>query len=383
VTNALATRTSPREGEPGVPAVEREIVGIASFPSVLSTNPYQRLLYAELARHGFEVAPDAPFDLGWLRRSRGSVRILHFHWPQSYWRNERGPRPLRRLLAYPKLALFALRLAAARRLGYLVVWTVHQVYPHERVGGPVDRLGARILARAADLLLVHDRGTADTVAAELPDRAEKVAIVPHGPYTGVYPPGRNRETVRRELGLSDDTFAFLCFGDLRTYKGVAFALEAFEAADAPHAALVVTGGIEDGAQAGAVRAAAAADPRILDRLGFVPDEGVAELFSACDAALLSRTDGGTSGSLILALSLGLPVVAARRPAYEELLDGDAAGWLFEPGDRGSLAATLARAASTDPDVLASKRAAASAQAARLRWDEIGARTAALMRKALA
>ena len=122
---------------------------------------------------------------------------------------------------------------------------------------------------------------------------------------------------------------------------------------------------------------------MLDRLGFVPDERVAELFAACDAALLSRNDGGTSGSLILALSLGLPVVAARRPAYEELLDGRAAGWLFEAGDRASLAATLARAASTDPGDLAAKRAAAAAQVARLRWDEIGARTADLMRKALA
>ena len=383
MTNVVAARRAPGEPEAAVPAVERPTVGIASFPAVLSTNPYQRLLYTELSHHGIELAPDAPFDLGWLRRSRGSVRILHFHWPQAFWRNERGPRPLRYVLSYPKLALFALRLAAAKRMGYRVVWTVHQVYPHERVGGPLDRLGARVLARAADLLLVHDRGTADTVAAELPGQAGKVAIVPHGPYTGVYPTGRDRATVRRELGLGDDTFAFLCFGDLRTYKGVAFALEAFEAADAPRAALVVTGGIGDGAQAKAVHAAAASDPRILDRLGFVPDARVAELFSACDAALLSRNDGGTSGSLILALSLGLPVVAARRPAYEELLNDEAAGWLFEPGDRASLAATLGCAATTDQAGLAAKRAAAAAQVARFRWDEIGARTAGLMRKALA
>jgi hypothetical protein len=27
--------------------------------------------------------------------------------------------------------MFGLRLAAARGLGYRIVWTVHQVYPHE------------------------------------------------------------------------------------------------------------------------------------------------------------------------------------------------------------------------------------------------------------
>jgi len=378
MTNAVAVREPRPDTRAAAPTV-----GIASFPAVLTTNPYQRLLYGELARHGIAVVPDASFDAGWLRRARRSVRILHFHWPQSFWRNERGPRPLRHPLSYPKLALFAARLAAARALGYRVVWTVHQVYPHERVAGPVDRLGARILARASNVLIVHDRGTAATVALELPADAAKVVVVPHGSYAGVYPAGRDRQAVRRELGLADDTFAFLCFGDLRTYKSVAFALEAFARVDASRAALVVTGGIEDAEQAEAVRAAAAADSRVVERLGFVADERVAELFSACDAALCSRGDGGTSGSLILALSLGLPVVAARRPAYEELLDGEAAGWLFEPGDPDSLARTLERAALADRAELAAKEDAVRAQVGRLRWDRIGARTASILREALA
>ena len=68
MTNVVATRTAPGEPEAAVPAVERPTVGIASFPSVLSTNPYQRLLYARASpTHGIELAPDAPFDLGWLR----------------------------------------------------------------------------------------------------------------------------------------------------------------------------------------------------------------------------------------------------------------------------------------------------------------------------
>jgi len=132
-----------------------------------------------------------------------------------------------------------------------------------------------------------------------------------------------------------------------------------------------------------VRAAATADPRVVERLGFVADDRVAELFAACDAALCSRGDGGTSGSLILALSLGLPVVAARRPAYEELLGGEAAGWLFEPGDQAALARTLERAAREDRAVLAAKQEAVREQVGRLRWDEIGARTSALLREALA
>ncbi len=146
---------------------------------------------------------------------------------------------------------------------------------------------------------------------------------------------------------------------------------------------MVTGGIENESQADAVRAAASKDARIVEHLGFVPDERVAELFGACDAALVSRSDGGTSGSLILALSLGLPVVAARQPAYEDLLGDEEAGWLFEPGDADSLARTLERAASADPATLDAKRAAVARRVDELGWDEIGAKTATLIRETVA
>jgi beta-1,4-mannosyltransferase len=379
MTNAVAST----EGIRAAPvAPTGPTIGLVSYPAVLRANPYQRLLYGELARHGIVLVADAPFELGWLRRARGSVRVLHFHWPQAYWRHERGPGFLRRPLSYAKVALFAFRLSAARALGYRIVWTVHQVYPHERSSGRLDRLGARTLARSSDLLLVHDRATASSTASELGRQAEKGAIVPHGSYAGVYPPGRPRDVVRAQLGLPPDAFAFLSFGDLRVYKGVSLALDAVAATKAPAIRLVVTGGIQDDAQAEAVRAAATRDARIIEHLGFVPDERVAELFGACDAVLVSRSDGGTSGSLILALTLGLPVTAARRPAYEDLLGGEEAGWLFEPGDAGSLARTLERAAFADRDTLEAKRAAARRRVDELDWDQIGTRTAALIREAV-
>ena len=82
--------------------------------------------------------------------------------------------------------------------------------------------------------------------------------------------------------------------------------------------------------------------------------------------------------MILALSLGVPVVAARLQAYEELLGGERAGWLFAPGDAESLRDTLARAARS-PAVARAKGAAALRQAESIAsWDEIARMTAALL-----
>jgi beta-1,4-mannosyltransferase len=348
--------------------------GIASYPGVLKTNPYQRLLYEALGAHGYHVIDRARFELGWLWRERRRVGVLHFHWPQAYWRHERGPAWLRLPLSYAKVGLVAARLATARALGYRIVWTIHQVYPHEFAHRRLERAGAMTLATLSHVLIAHDSSTRDDALRKLGRVARKTAIVPHGSYLGVYPQGRPRAIVRRELGIAPGELAFLCFGSLRGYKDISFLLSAFSTAALP-ASLVVAGPVGDNGVAQDLRDAAATDRRVKPVLGFIPDERVGEHYGAADVAVVARNDGGTSGAVILALSMGVRVVAPRRPAYAELLDGERAGWLYEPGDADSLRAALERAAVDDRRA---KGEAARARAEELRWPEIAARTAALI-----
>jgi len=365
-----------------VPAATADVraparAGIASFPGVLPTNPYQRLLYGELERFGFHVVDDSHLSLGWLWRERRRVGFLHFHWPQSYWRHETSMPVLRPLLDAAKIALFGMRLAAARALRYRIAWTIHQVYPHEIASPRGDRLGTQILARQAHILLCHDAATRRHAAAELGKPGRSVTVVPHGSYIGVYPEGRSRDEVRRALGVDSDATLFLLFGDLREYKGLELLLEAFAAVGLEEAALVVAGSDSDGRAGAAVEAAATTDGRIRARIGYVPDDAVAELFAAADTAVIARSDGGTSGSLILALSLGRPVIAAASGVHAELTRGEDTGWTFEPRDAPSLAGALLRAASATAAQREAKGEAALRCAQRLRWPEIGERTARL------
>ena len=94
---------------------------------------------------------------------------------------------------------------------------------------------------------------------------------------------------------------------------------------------------------------------MLSLLGFVREEQVAEVFRACDAAVLPSGEGVTSGSLILALSMGLPVVVADVPTARELVRDGKAGWLFRPHDLPSLRGALERAGSDPGEALARGR----------------------------
>jgi glycosyltransferase involved in cell wall biosynthesis len=228
------------------------------------------------------------------------------------------------------------------------------------------------------VLIAHDESTAARIREEL---RREAWIVPHGPYVDVYPEGRDRATVRAGLGIADDAFVFLSFGHLRGYKNADVLLDAFARCRSEGAVLVVAGLPLDEEAQSAVTAAAAADPRIRPLLRFVPDDQVAELHGAADAAVLARGDGGTSGALVLALSLGLPVVAAAVPAYEDLTHAGALGWHFAADDADALRRVLEEVAA-DP-ATARAKADYAREAGGAGWQEVAATTAALMRAALA
>jgi beta-1,4-mannosyltransferase len=367
---------------------------VARFPPSPGQNPYLRLLYSELSQLGVDLAEEPPFSLGWLWRARHDVHLLHFHWrPDHYYawcrfrrdKIDRPPLGSQELGSWIRLVSFAARLAAARLLGYRVVWTIHEVYPPETSGRPrgaisrqVDRIGSRLLARASQVLLAHDEATARGAKAAFGRAVDTVHVVPHGSYLGIYPRGRSRELLRAELGLSKDCFVFLCFGKLRPDKAVEFLVEAFSSIPDERLALVVAGQIEDDQARDLLEDAAANDPRIKLRLAFVPLEGVRELFEAADVVVFPRSQPWTSGSLILALSLGVPAVAARLSPYDELLGSGRAGWLFDPGDVESLRGALLEARAESARVQEKGAAALEHAQAMPAWSDIAARTADLM-----
>jgi glycosyltransferase involved in cell wall biosynthesis len=346
---------------------------VAALP-LIPENPYQRLLYRHMAELGAPLERVDRFDLRWLITARKRTAAVHVHWPQGLYRQEGR---FGRTLSWIALARFASRLAAARLLGYRILWTVHQVHPHERAGA-VDRVAARILGSASHALLVHDETTAARARAELGSSAGKLRRVVHGSYVGVYPAGRPRGEVRASLGVGPETVVFLSFGHVRGYKDLDVLLDGFASCEAPDVALVIAGLPVDGPSEKLVAARADADPRIVSLLGYVADERVAELFAAGDVAVLTRGDGGTSGALILALSFGLPAIVADTPAYLALIDGGEAGWAFRPGDAADLGRVLKEAASS-PAAIESRGAAARHAADTLRWSDAARTTVDLIR----
>lgn len=351
---------------------------LACFPPLLNENPYQRLLYESLEPLGFDVLPSAPLKLRWLLRSRGRIDVLHLHWPESYYRSSGR---FSFVSSWLRLGFFTGRLIAAKLLGFRIVWTVHQVRPHEDSTRTADYVASRVIAAVATLLFAHDDLTKQSVTTALGVRAgKKVKVVAHAAYVEAYPSGRSRRDVRAELGIPEEAFVFLAFGHVRRYKRLDVVLNAFRAAPQLDATLVVAGLPVDPDVAATVRDAAVTNKRIVPRLEFVPDDRVAELFKACDACVMTRVDEGTSGALILSLSLGLPAVVPAAAPWEELV-GDA-GWVYEAGSEASLIEALSDASLSSPSIIVAKQQAALARALRLSPAAVADETSRYIRASL-
>lgn len=341
---------------------------MAVFPDMSAYNPYQGLVREALERRGIEVVDaGARLTPSWVRgaRDRG-VTAVHLHWLE--------------LLAFDRTRRFApaldfartlrlwLSLRLLRRSGLRVVWTVHNIKPHEAAHPRLYRLLEREAARTADAVLVHSEYAARLVRQELAPRG-RIAVSYHGHYLDSYPTtAGSREQLRTRYRLAPDCFAFLLFGQVRPYKRVAEAVRTFKGLDGARLAVLVAGNPKDEPTREELEALAAQDDRVALQLRWIGDEEVEGLHRASDAIVLNYPEIFSSGALLLAWSLGRPVIAPAGGTIDELQPHGPVE-TFAPGDLGG---AMRRAAERFGGGSDAARDDALAAARRFSWDEMAA-----------
>jgi beta-1,4-mannosyltransferase len=285
-------------------------------PTGASTNPYITSLYRATERFGVNAED---LSIGRLLNRR-APDVVHLHWVDALL-NRRDPTAIVKLTGL----LVLLRLARIR--GVRVVWTAHNHRSHERPRPRVERWFWRRLERAVDATISLTEAGADELRQLYPRLGERPrAVIPHGHYRDSYPATMSSSEARRHFGLGDSSFVFGFFGAVRPYKQVPELIRAFRALPGPECRLVVAGAAS-GSLSHSVAAAAAGDDRILLQLRFVPTGLVQAYLLSADLMVLPFADLTNSGSAVLALSFGCPVLVPRLPALLELADQVGDEWV--------------------------------------------------------
>lgn len=311
-----------------------------------AANPYQRELATALNDQGVHVAMRAsvrPLFITDLLRRRGKLDVLHLHWTHGFMIGRS------RLVSVIKLGVFIMQLLIVKALGIRIVWTAHNLVQHEREDVPFELFSHRVLVRLYDRIIVHCQYARQAVITsyKLPlHQQHKLVVIPHGNYIGSYPHQLDRAAARAQLGIAQHQVVLLYFGAIRRYKGVLHLIELFQRIEAPHARLLIAGLPVGDVTAAEVAALASRDKRITPYLIHVPDADVQRYMLAADVVVLPFQDVLVSGSVMLAISWGRPVITPQLGCVAETLDAQGS-FLYDPHSDDGLLMALQRALVSD------------------------------------
>jgi glycosyltransferase involved in cell wall biosynthesis len=344
---------------------------VLMMPDYRADNPYQTLLSEALQQEGVTVQ----FPIGYrrifpiyraIKTSPEAIATLHLHWLDQYLK---GNNFFVKLVYCIK---FLIDILLTRWAGVRVVWTIHNVVSHSAKFPRLELWTQQLLVKLIDYAIVHHTTAVHETCQCYKLPSAKVAVIPHGHYREVYQPAIDPLIARQKLGLPESGRIYLNLGMLKPYKGIERLLQLWkeqQAILADNTLLVVGKALEDCYGQGLIEQSSGTENIILQNT-FIEDDQIHLYFSAADVVILPFERILTSGSLILAMSYGKPIIAPRLSSIPEAIG--AADWLlYDPKEKHGLLHAIKESTQIDLEALGQLT---SEMCDRLDWGAIAQKT---------
>lgn len=242
----------------------------------------------------------------WRRALLAKYDVLHVHWPEIL---VNGATPVKKLARQALTIALMIRLQTTRTA---LVRTVHNIYPPEGISRR-ERLILGLMERQTTLRIRLNTET------RLPKDAEFVTIR-HGDYREWFSSYMHQSPIPGQL----------CYvGLIRRYKGVEGLITAFQQTETLMTGLTLrlAGNPSSPDLRQAIAQLCAADPRIQENLSFIPDQELVDIVTSSELVILPYRFMHNSGGVLMALSLGRPVLVPRNQVNAELQREVGTGWV--------------------------------------------------------
>lgn len=198
-----------------------------------------------------------------------------------------------------------------------------------------------ILRTLSKNLVVHNDFSLNKLLQIDSSLKEKVTVLKHGHFHALPLPHPNREEARTLLGLDQDTYYILFFGQIKAVKGLDLLIEGF-AKSGIDAKLIIAGKPwkADFQKNETLASELGIDSKIIKYIRFIEDTERDLFFKACNLLVLPYRKIYQSGVLLMAISYRIPVIASNLEPNKDLIQHESTGRLFISEDAESLAAEL-------------------------------------------
>lgn len=228
--------------------------------------------------------------------------------------------------------------------GQGLAWTLHNAESHyEAAFSPPEEKLRRFLAQNADMIHVFNQAGARYATEKLGAHPDRIALIELPSYFGAY--GANRP----ERAPSQEK-RFLCFGTILPFKGVEEFLECAGQADVDDniGKITVAGPFWPGTSPD-LQPHVPENRDVALNYGFVKDEDVPGLFDDTDFVVVNYHRVLTSGVVLLAMTMGKPVIGRNIGGMAEAIPEENHCLLYDPSEPDGLKRVIERACRMSPE----------------------------------
>ena len=323
---------------------KRSVTNIFFFPDYRKSNIYQNLLYSYIPKNYALYSGDIGDALQAIEEGLGEV-LFHLHWTNYILRKAENLEEAEKLKNQ-----FLKKLFEFLSVGGRLIWTIHNILPHDCPYLQQEIELRNIISAAAHKIHVHSEKSLPEIQKNLNISLNKVEVIPHGNYVGVYPNNADRALARHRFGFSQEQIVFLFLGQIRKYKGIENLIFAFNEVQKkfPNTRLLIAGKALDILDIEKVDVDLETKNKITLVEKYIPDDELQWFFNATDVVVLPYKKILTSGSLLNAMSFSRPVIAPRVGMTEEIVKDGYNGFLYKLGNIASLAEAMIEIATLQP-----------------------------------
>lgn len=320
---------------PGLPYV-------LTFAPLAQINPFQRLLYCRAAQAGYAVVPTVHFtdlaSVNWSGRS-----VIHLHWLASVLAGCET-----KVETQERIAAFEQEMIRWRRGGHKILWTLHNVLPHNTRFPEAEIALRQVLVAHSDAIHILSELSVDEARKHYDVPDAKVFFVPHPSYEGWYANVGDATAARLDLGVGPNDFTFVQFGALLPYKGVLELVEAFRSLKQQHPLksfrLIIAGNPADKEYVGTILEEIVDVPEIRLIQSAMQEKEIQTLFNAADVLVAPYVKTLNSGVSLLAATFRKPLVAPNMAGVAQTFAADSS-LLYSGRDGDNLFDALERSLS--------------------------------------
>ncbi|MEO0535479.1 MAG: glycosyltransferase family 4 protein [Cyanobacteria bacterium P01_A01_bin.123] len=298
------------------------------------------------------------------------IDVVHLHWAHHYCYSGNKTKNffVRRVKSIQISIENLIQIRKLKSLGCKIVWTVHNSLSHEAkipISEYIFRWG---LSRLCDDIIVMSNYSRQEVQTTY-GRRKRIHVIPLGNFIGAIPNSISRDEARKKLDIPLDCKVLLNFGLMRPYKGIDDLLHAFKEIRRSDIVLLLAGNCSDTKLKNLIEESAEHDKRIMPHLKFIRNEDIQIFMNASDWGVFPFKKILNSASVLLALSMGKPVVVPSKGVLPEIVLNSKNGFLYE--DKKYLGNAMLRALNITQSSWENMSAQAISSTRKYDWVDIG------------